>query len=269
MTKLVLFLTLLSGFALAPALAQQVVPPPQKQFLDSAFVVLPSAAGARYWRETVHTDSVAGTIRDYFLDGRLQSTDAYEHLRKRVSHGLSEVWYDNGQLKWHVDFVHGQRHGETRFYYPSGQLKRRETYAADQRTAGECFLANGAPTAYFEYLQLPVYPQGDGTTRAIVVAVASGVEYPRDALKANVTGRVLVSFTVTRQGDVTDIEVKQHVFPSIDAEAVRAVRKLQRFVPGRRDGELADVAFTVPITFQIGEPRSLFGKRTTVQLPPN
>lgn len=67
------FMTLLLGSALgvAKVSAQQVIPPLKKEFLDSTWHVLPSAAGARYRRETEWRDSTAGVIRDYYLSGQL------------------------------------------------------------------------------------------------------------------------------------------------------------------------------------------------------
>ena len=259
---------LLSAFATLPAAAQQPVPPPKKLFLDSAFVVLPSATGARYRREIAYADSVGGEQRDYYLSSnQLQSKTRFENFQKRILQGTSEIWYPSGQLKWHEEYAHGQLQGERRLYYPTGQLKRRETYAAGRRTAGECFGADGAPVAFFAYKIMPVYPEGDGSSRAIVEAVARRVQYPKDALRANVTGRVLVSFVVNRVGEVTAIKVVQSVSPSIDQAAVQAVSQLQRFTPGQQDGQAVNVSLTVPITFTIGAPRSLFGRRTTYELP--
>ena len=261
------FLLSLLLAAASPAAAQQPVPPLKVQFLDDAFTVLPSATGARYRRETEYADSVSGEVRDYYLSGQLQSREHLENFRKHTLHGLSESWYPDGQPEWHKEYAHGEPKGEQRLYYPTGQLKRRETYAAGGRTAGECFKADGTPVAFFEYAVMPVYPEGDGSRRAIVEAVARQVQYPKDALRTNVTGRVLVSFVVNQFGDVQHIKVVQGVFPSLDQAAVRAVGRLRRFTPGQQDGAVVNVAFTVPITFTIGAPRSLFSPRTTYELP--
>lgn len=87
--------------------------------------VLPSAVGARYRRETEHADSVAATVKTYYLNtGKLASQQGFANLRKGVPNGVSEWWYPSGQLQMHEQYVHGRRVGELRTYYPSGQLKR-------------------------------------------------------------------------------------------------------------------------------------------------
>lgn len=235
----------------ASARAQQLVPPSKTEFLDSAYAVLPSAVGARYRRETAYADSVAGTVRTYFLDGKLRSVSPQEHLRKGIAHGTFEEWHPNGQLHAHEVFAHGQRVGELRMYYASGQLKRRESYAAGSMSAGECFAGDGQPISFFAYEVMPLYSEGDGGFQAIVGAVARRVKYPREAIRHNITGRVFVSFAVDHSGQVVKVQVAQGVAASLDAAAVLAVQSLKRFQPGRQDGQPVAVSFTVPITFSI------------------
>ena len=122
-----LLLLCLSGFFVPAALAQQVVPPLKKEFLDSAYIALPSEKGAYYRRETEYKDSTAAVVRVYFLNGKLRLTSQYSHLRKGIPDGIHEAWFDNGQLQFHAVYKEGRRDGELRTYYENGQLKRRET----------------------------------------------------------------------------------------------------------------------------------------------
>lgn len=253
----------------ASAAAQQVIPPTRTLLLDSAFEKVTELRLARYRREMVFVDSVGGEIRDYYLSGKPFTVGHYEHIDKRVENGVVETWYEGGQLKWHETYAHGKKDGETRFYYPSGQLKRHETYVAGKRTSGECFRGDGVAMPFFDYLVMPLYSEGDGSTYAIITAVAKGVEYPADALRNDITGRVMVNFVVTRTGEVSQARVTKSVHPSLDAAALQAVNRLRHFTPGRCDGAIAAVSFTVPISFTIGAPRrSIFQKRTTYELPP-
>jgi protein TonB len=249
--KYLVWSLLCAGLGVGEAAAQQVVPPLKKEFLDSTWRALPSAAGARYRRETEWRDSTAGEVRDYYLSGQLQSREEFGHIRKRKYHGLSEYFDKDGHLLLHAEYADGQRTGELRRYYPSGQLKRRERYEADRRSSGECFAADGKPIAFFEFEMMPRYPEGDGSPQAIVLAIARNFRYPKDARRQHVEGRVLVSFNVLKDGTVDNIEVKKPFFPSIDAEAIEAVRKLKRFTPGTQDGEPVKVSFTAPISLKI------------------
>lgn len=240
------------GGGVGEAAAQQVIPPLKKEFLDSAWHVLPSAAGAHYRRETEWRDSTAGTIRDYFLsNGQLQSREEFANIRKRLPHGISEYFTLDGHLKTHSEFDHGKRIGDLVMYYPNGQLKRREHYTDNLRGSGECFAPDGTPIAFFEFEIMPRYPEGDGGFAAIITAIAHNFRYPKDARRAGIQGRVLVSFNVTEQGVVDDIKIMQPLFPSVDAEAMQAVYRLKRFTPGQQDGKPVKVSFTAPISLRL------------------
>ena len=245
---------LLSAFGISPVAAQQTVPPRRVEFLDSAYQVLGSAAGARYRRETEPADSVGGTLKIYNqASGKLVTQQGYAHLRKGVLQGVWENWYPTGQLHMHQEFALGRRVGELRTYYPSGQLKRRETYNLkdDFSSSGECFAENGQAIPFFKYEQMPAYPEGDGGNRVIIRAIQRAVKYPKEAIKANCAGRVVVAFNVTAQGEVADSRVVQGLCPSLDAAVLQAVQQLKRFRPGQQDGLPVSVAFTIPITFAL------------------
>lgn len=243
---------LCAGFSLSEAAAQQAVLPLKQEFLDSTFAVLPSAAGAYYRRETEWRDSTAGEVRAYFLsNGQLRSREQLDPIKQRRHHGVSEYFTKSGQLLTHAEFNHGQRTGELVLYYPNGQLKRREHYANSLQGSGECFAPDGTAVPFFEFEIMPRYPEGDGGMLAIVRAIAHNFRYPLDARRAGIEGRVLVAFTVTAQGTVDDVKIKQSLYPSIDAEAMRAVTRLKRFTPGQQDGKPVKVSFTAPLSLKI------------------
>lgn len=243
---------LCAGLGVGEAAAQQVIPPLKKEFLDSTWHVLPSATGAMYRRETEWRDSTAGVVRDYFFSNdQLQSREEFDNIRKRSYHGVSEYFDKNGHLLTHAEYADGRRNGELRRYYPSGQLKRRERYAGDKRSSGECFAVDGKLVPFFEFEVMPRYLEGDGSVQAIVSAIARNFHYPKDARRQHIEGRVMVSFSVLQDGTVANVEVKKPFFPSIDAEAIEAVRKLKRFAPGTQDGEPVKVNFTAPLSLKI------------------
>lgn len=249
MKQIVLLSFALTGLA-GTAAAQQPIPLPKKEFLDSTFVVLPSAVGARYYRETVYTDSVGGTVKNYYLSGKPQSSGTFDHIRKNIAHGTLETWYESGQPHYRATFVHDAP-VEAFSYYPTGQLKRHELYVGKRRKLAQCFAVDGKKIRFFEFRQMPVYPEGNGGEHAVVVAVMQNTVYPQEALRQNLTGQVLLSFVVTSTGTITAVKVTQSAHPLLDEAAVQAVQRLKRFTPGQEDGQPVHVAYTVPVTFRI------------------
>lgn len=242
---------LLLGGIGSTASAQSGVPPMRHELLDSTRAVVTNAGLARYRRDTEYADSVRGVVREFTLTGLLVDKSHYENLRTQCLDGLSESWWPNGKLSAHVEYAHGKRLGEMRLYYESGQLKRRAQYSESGTSTGECFGPEGQALPFFEYEIMPRYSRGDGGFAAIVQAIASGVKYPRDALKAGAEGRVFVKFVVTKRGEVAEVEVVKGIVPSLDLAAMQAVRGLRAFTPGQQDGRAVPVSFTVPITFRI------------------
>jgi protein TonB len=250
--KYVVCSLLCAGLSLNKVAAQQVVPPLKREFLDSACAVLPSAEGAKYRRETEWSDSTAGEIRMYYLNGQLQRRQQLEHVTKQIPNGVDESFDKNGQLTMHAEFTHSHRTGELRTYYPGGQLKRREQFAPTGFSkGGECFAPDGTPVPFFAFEVMPRYSEGNGGPQAIIKALMRNFRYPKDALRAKVEGRVLVAFSVTEQGTVTDVHMVQSLFPSVDANAMQAVYQLKRFEPGKQDGRPVKVGYTVPITLRV------------------
>ncbi|RZK15179.1 MAG: TonB family protein [Hymenobacter sp.] len=249
--KYVVSCLLCAGFSLGEVAAQQV-PPPRQEFLDSTFTALPSAAGARYRRETVYTDSVGGTVRDYYLSGKLQRTGSYDNIADEVAHGPHETWYESGQLASHSESRHGVASGEWRSYYEGGQPKSMAHYAAGKLLDSQCFSTEGKrqPCPTVKEV-MPIYPEGAGDAQALIRAVNRNFSYLRSAVKAKVEGRVIVAFAVNARGEVVDVRIKQPLSPAIDAAAIEAVQKLKRFTPGTQNGKPVKVRYTIPLTLKV------------------
>ena len=98
--------------------------------------------------------------------------------------------------------------------------------------------------------QMPELPSGGGQP-AIVAAILKATRYPAMALRNQVEGRIFASFTVNQQGDVVDVKVVKGLGSGLDEEAIRAIKTLPKFRPGKQNGRAVSVSFTVPITYKI------------------
>jgi protein TonB len=210
---------------------------------------LPGPEGAKRRLEYTYRDSLSGTVRTYSEAGKLYSITPYAHIRKKIKLGPETTYYESGELRTKQGYVGNKREGEFVVYYPDGKLKRREQYENDVRTAAECLDHDGKPVEFFEFEVMPTY-QGQGLN-AMVTAIMRNVRYPKEALMKQTQGRVYVSFDIGTTGEVQQAHVVKGVSPALDAEALRAVNALHGCTPGRFDGELVPVSFTVPVTFRI------------------
>jgi len=79
----------------------------------------------------------------------------------------------------------------------------------------------------------------------------SALKYPDEARKNKITGRVILSFIVLKNGSITDIKVLRGIGGGADEEAVRVVKESPKWKPGILKGEPVNVAYTMPIFFQL------------------
>ena len=95
---------------------------------------------------------------------------------------------------------------------------------------------------------MPQYPGGD---HELLKFIAQSIKYPTDAQEAGVQGRVICSFVVDKKGNIVEPKIIRGIDPSLDAEALRVIGMMPRWTPGRQDGKVVRVLYTVPITFRL------------------
>ena len=99
---------------------------------------------------------------------------------------------------------------------------------------------------------MPEFPGGEA---ALMQYLMSHVHYPANAAKNKIEGRVIVQFVIKKTGEIGEIKVIRSVDEELDAEAVRVVKTLPNFTPGRQNGKPVAVWYTLPISFKLqGNP---------------
>ena len=86
---------------------------------------------------------------------------------------------------------------------------------------------------------------------ALMKYLQSHINYPPEAAKNDIGGRVIVQFIIDETGQVGEVKVVRPISEELDAEAVRVVKALPKFEPGRQDGEAVSVWYTLPISFKL------------------
>lgn len=102
--------------------------------------------------------------------------------------------------------------------------------------------------AYEVVDEMPSFTGGQG---ALNLFLANNVKYPAVAAENGIQGRVLVSFIVERDGSLSNVKVERSVDPALDKEAVRVVKAMPKWQPGKAKGSTVRVKFTVPIVFSM------------------
>ena len=94
----------------------------------------------------------------------------------------------------------------------------------------------------------PSFPGGQG---ALMSWVSENINYPVEAAKNGIQGRVIVQFVITATGSIANVNVTRGLEPSLDKEAVRVISSMPKWTPGRQNGTAVNVRYTLPVTFRL------------------
>lgn len=105
------------------------------------------------------------------------------------------------------------------------------------------------PEKIFEVVeQPPSYPGGDA---ALMEYLNNNISYPTIAVDNLIQGKVTCSFVVGKDGSIQDVRVERSVDGSLDKEAVRVIKSMPRWIPGRQGGNAVKVKYYLPVTFRL------------------
>ena len=96
-----------------------------------------------------------------------------------------------------------------------------------------------------------VMPSFPGGNSALMEYLRDAIKYPVVAQENGVQGRVIISFVVERDGSITDVQVARSVDPSLDKEAMRVVRSMPKWNPGKQNGAAVRVKYNLPVSFRL------------------
>lgn len=95
---------------------------------------------------------------------------------------------------------------------------------------------------------MPEYPGGE---KEMYKFIGDNIDYPRLAKETGISGRVFVSFVVERDGRVTDVQVLRGIGGGCDEEAIRVIRAMPKWSPGKQRGKPVRVQYRMPIKFTL------------------
>lgn len=105
------------------------------------------------------------------------------------------------------------------------------------------------PIEIHSYVEVP--PQFPGGDAELMKWLQANLNYPTRAQEQGIQGRVVLRFVVGPDGSVGQIEIQKTLDPTCDQEAVRVVKKMPNWLPGKQNGRPVYVYFTLPIQFKL------------------
>ena len=95
------------------------------------------------------------------------------------------------------------------------------------------------------------YPEFPGGEKALYEYIKNNVNYSELAIKTNIEGTVYVEFVVEKDGSISDVKVLRGIGGGCDEEAVRVVKSMPKWKPGKQRGQPVRVYYTLPIDFKL------------------
>ena len=217
--------------------------------------------------DTTWTDATHGVIKKTYYDEQSTITSVEEYtltvdestgkMRSRID--VETCFYPDGKTKEEVQLGYEPtKTGEKRTYVrkcfsEEGRLWYEEKHDGSKtRTAyyNEKGKVDRHPKETIEpYLTLPAFPGGQ---EALIAYLNRTVKYPRIAQENGIQGRVLIRFVVAKDGSIEEAKVvRSGGDPSLDKEALRVIKSMPRWIPGKKRGNPIRVQYHVPVNFQL------------------
>lgn len=161
--------------------------------------------------------------------------------------GIWENYYALAGTIWYSEnYKNGVLDGEVVCYYSDGKVKRREQHrAGDTSVTGKCFDEQGKEIPFTPTTIMPRAPFN------IQEYLSRTMRYPGKAMRKNIEGRLRVRFTVDVEGNISNVVLLNSIGGGCDEEAIRVVKAMPKWIPGKLDGHTIPVYFTLPIVFKL------------------
>jgi TonB family protein len=168
--------------------------------------------------------------------------DYYQFVDKNKEGELQKSGFSKTLIPLHLE-------GELKYYRSADDIYRIETYSNNQMISNKNWLESGeryVDNYYFYVDELPEYPGGEKALRRMI---AQNLRFPEVAQLNGIQGRVYITFIVNEEGKVTDTVIARGVHTALDNEALRVVNQMATWKPGKQNGKLVKVCYTIPINF--------------------
>ncbi len=208
---------------------------------DTSWYDTGELGGTRFYRD----GKKHGEELKWHRNGKLKEKGSYKNDKAEGKH---YTYYDNDSLKSLVHYYNGKLDGTVMTWWETGKVKRNDRFEDDSLMEGKCYDIKGNEIAHFDYKIMPEFPGGEGK---LMVFISHNIKYPVSALENEIQGKVVVAFIVDQNGKLKDISLYKSLYPSTDKEAIRVVKLLPAWTPGKLDGELVDVSYHLPIRFTL------------------
>jgi TonB family protein len=201
-------------------------------------------------------------IEYYKNSGVITERGEYSSINPEVKSGHFVTFFADGTISSEFETLDNKINGEFKEFHPNGKLSKKMFYEDNNRKGNPIeFSENGdvvsskqvenqdveeSDTLDLRTDEIPKFPGGEKALRKFL---EKNIYYPLNA--DEVEGIVIVSVIIEVDGSVSDIKILKSAHPEFSAEAIRVMKLMPNWIPGKKEGEEVRVIIEIPILFSI------------------
>ncbi len=202
---------------------------------------------------TYRNNKMEGFFKNYYRkNGKRSSEGKYVNDKKE---GDWKFYDSKGRLLQEIIYKNGKAEGNFIVYDTLGNVFKKGVYKDDEIVSEEFTNPENKKdnnlSLIDEYVIVNKMPEFPGGQQKMLEFIYSRVKYPNDAKQYDIQGLCVVSFTIEKDGSLTDIEAVRGLCSSIRTEAIRIVKEMPKWEPGYQNGEAVKVHYNLPIRFKL------------------
>ena len=204
-----------------------------------------------YYRIAVKNKDNTWSAKDYYKNGNIQMIGKYKADSLKIRFGRFVYFYKNGIKKNYGIFKNNRRDGVWKWHREDGSVASVEHYKNGKFKFAEFYNKKGRKKIIKDSSLVFKHAFFPGGQKGLLNFLSKNIRYPKEAKENNITGRVFISFTINTKGGVDNIYMARGVDATLDKEAIRVIKSMPKWKPGRFHNMICDINYTVPINFTL------------------
>jgi TonB family protein len=189
-----------------------------------------------------YPETIADQNRQYFQLQTYNGADGFALVSG--GNGYCKCVLNDDRLVEHGKVLNGYR-DSVWLFYEGDTLRHTEKFDSGVFVSGVYHDRKGD----FAYDQLDIEPAPKMSLSELYKSIAQTMHYPKEAFKKKLEGTVFIGFIVDREGKLIDFNIIKGVAPVLDEEALRVMKLLEPWTPGRQRGKTVRRKYVLPVKF--------------------
>ncbi len=202
---------------------------------------------ASYYRKAFKGEAKRWQVIDYYIDGSKQMEGTFKSKKLKKEHGHFTYFFESGKISNQGTYKKGVKDGEWKWYLENGSVCSTEKYKKGKLLDYTFWNLDGSPMD--KEVPYEVKAEFIGGEDGLMKYLSQSVKYPKEAQQNGVQGRVHVRFVIGKDGSIGDVSIKREVHPDLDNEAMRVIKEMPNWIPGKYHNRPAKVTFLIPVNF--------------------